>query len=848
MIGIVVVSHSRALGEAAAALAGEMVAEQERPAIEVAAGLDDHTFGTDAAAVAEAVGRADSPDGVLILLDLGSAVLSAEMALEFLDPEVASRTRLSSAPLVEGLVAAVVTAAGGADLDTVAAEARRGLLAKADHVGDTGSPDGQAEQASPDSAEPVDPDDAQRLRVTVDIPHGLHARPAALLVACVNRHADAVVRMTDLSTGKGPVDAGSLSAVATLGVQEGHEIELVATGSQAAEVLAALADLAAEGFGDRPSGGGQGAAEADDAPGAETSEAAAAALSGTEGASQRRVRARGLGQALGAAIGPAIRRRTVPDLAAYRSSGDPETEAARLQQALDTARADLETLEERTRADVGAAEAAIFGAHLALLHDRSLTEPVLRAIGTGRSAVAAWHDEADRVACMFSALTDAYQRDRAADVRSVMHRVERALLGVPEEDPDASGILVVDELDPATAATLDTSLCLGVVTISGGATGHGVIVLRARGVPVLTGSGERADVETGTVLAFDERARVLLVDPDPQQRADFEAMLQKRAAARREHQARAADPATTQDGHTVVVKANVTDPEEAADAVTQGAEGSGLVRTEVVFGSWVTAPTVTEQVEALTAIAVAMDGRPITVRSWDIGADKPLPYLKQAPEANPFLGVRGLRSFREDPTLLLDQLEAVCRVARDHPVRVMFPMVATVEEVDWALTQLDQAAARAGGPRPEGLEVGIMVEVPAAALRAEAMTAQLDFVSVGTNDLTQYTLAAERGSAALAELTDPLDPAVLRLIHTVCDEVAEGVRVGVCGDAASDPGAALMLVGLGVDELSATAATVPEVKARLRESTLTDLQDLAERSLRCDSAAQVRDLLARAAR
>jgi multiphosphoryl transfer protein len=831
VIGIVVVSHSRALADAAAALAGEMVAADSRPVIEVAAGLDEDTFGTDAAAVADAITRADSPDGVLVLLDLGSAVLSAEMALEFLDPEVGSRTRLSSAPLVEGLVAAVVTASGGADLDAVATEARQGLMAKADHVGDAPA----AGAPAPDKAAGVESRvDAQHLTVRLDIAHGLHARPAAQLVALVTRHPDAQVRLSDLTTGKGPVDAGSLSAVATLGAQEGHDIEFLASGAQASEVLAALAELAEVGFGDRSA-----AAPSPDGTGEVAPlEPAAGGVGPT-----RRPRRHGLGQALGAAIGPAIRRRAAPDLTAYCASGDPETEAARLRAALETARTDLEALQERTATEVGPDEAAVFGAHLAMLGDRSLTDPVLRAVGTGRPAAAAWHDEADRVASMFVALSDPYQRDRAEDVRSVMHRVERALLGLPEEDPAASGILVVDELDPATAATLDTTLCLGVVTISGGATGHGVIVLRSRGVPVLTGAGAEADVETGTVLAFDERARRLVVDPDPPQQAEFEQLLADRAEARREHQAHAADPATTRDGHTVVVKANVTDPEEAADAVAQGAEGSGLVRTEVMFGAWTQAPTVEEQVQALTAIAVALDGRPMTVRSWDIGADKPLPYLHQQPEANPFLGVRGLRSFRDSPELLLDQLEAVCRVAHDHPVRLMFPMVATVEEVHWALEQLDVAAARAGGDRPAGLEVGIMVEVPAAALRGEAMSAQLDFVSVGTNDLTQYTLAAERGSAALAALTDPLDPTVLRLVRTLCAEVAEGVRVGVCGDAASDPAAALVLVGLGIDELSATVATVPEVKARLRESTLTGLRDLADRAVHCESAAEVRELL-----
>jgi len=293
----------------------------------------------------------------------------------------------------------------------------------------------------------------------------------------------------------------------------------------------------------------------------------------------------------------------------------------------------------------------------------------------------------------------------------------------------------------------------------------------------------------------------------------------------------------------VSVKANVTSASEAGRAVGLGAEGSGLVRTEVMFAEWGVAPTVAEQVAEFTAVAEALGGQMMTICTWDIGADKPLAFWKQTPEEHPFLRVRGLRSFLDDPALLLDQLEAVCLVAKDYPVRAMFPMVATVEEAQWALDRLEQAASRGEGGRPEGLEVGIMIEVPAAALRAEAMSAQLDFVSIGTNDLTQYTLAAERGNAGVAHLFDPLDPALLALIASVCRDVAEGVSVGVCGGAASDPAAAALLVGLGVDDLSATPVAVPRVKATLRRHTLETLQDLAARALRCDSATEVRQLL-----
>lgn len=836
MIGIVVVSHSRDLGAAAVALAAEMVDGDRGPRIEMAAGLDETTFGTDAAAVADAIGRADSGDGVLVLLDLGSAVLSAEMALEFLDPELAGRVTVSSAPLVEGLVAAAVTAATGGDLALVAAEAGRGLTGKVDHLGpaEGADPAVPADGIPPGSAGPAEvPADAVRAEVEVTAPHGLHARPAARFVQCVNLFAGSRVWVSDADSGRGPVDGRSLTAIATLDARQGHRLELAATGDRAAEVIEALVALAGTGFGDEPQ------------------RAAAAAPAGAGAAPFSGLRA---------AVGPARRVDGAVDLSRY-AVGDAAQERHRLDAALARAREDLAALADRTAQQVGAAEGAVFEAHLGLLADPSLLEPVQDAIGTGTGAPRAWQARIEALRTEFAELPDAYQRERAQDVTSVGDRVLRALAGEAargaDDGPGADGpgadgpgsagdgpaVLVVDELDPATAATLDPSTTAGVVTVRGGATGHGVLVARARGVPLLTGVAAAASVTDGMLLALDEGTGRLEVDPGESVLAEFAALLREREQERDRLRARAQEPGRTTDGHSVLVKANLASVAEAAQAAAAGAEGSGLVRTEVLFGDRARPPTVAEQVAAFEAIAEALPGRTVTIRTWDVGGDKPLPFHPQPQEANPFLGVRGIRSFRDDPSLLVDQLEAVCRVARRHPVRVMFPMVTTVEEVDWAVARLDEAGRRLSEGRPDGLEVGIMVEVPAAALRAEALTTVLDFVSIGSNDLTQYTLAAERGSPYLDAIADVADPAVLRLVRETCDEVAEGVEVCVCGDAAGDPDLALLLVGLGVTELSATTASVPAVKDVLRRHSLTDLEDLADRAVHADSATAVRDLV-----
>jgi phosphocarrier protein FPr len=388
----------------------------------------------------------------------------------------------------------------------------------------------------------------------------------------------------------------------------------------------------------------------------------------------------------------------------------------------------------------------------------------------------------------------------------VRDRVLRALTGAATADePPAGGILVVPELDVATAATIDAARIGGIAVRAAGTTGHGVIVARSRGIPLITGIGD-VGVLNGATVAFDARSGSFEVEPDE---AAFRTTIIRRQDERSQAIAEADQPATTLDGRTIEVLVNVGSLQDAIDA--RGADGSGLVRTEVLFGDRRTAPTVDEQAEQFRAIAAALNGKPITIRTWDIGGDKPLPFLPQSPEANPFLGERGIRVFRRRPELLRDQLQAIRQVAAETPVHVMFPMVTTADEVAWALDQL--------GPRPSGLKVGIMVEVPAAALRIETLAAGLDFVSIGTNDLTQYTTAADRTNTAVASLADGLDPAVLQLIDHVVRK--SGVRVAVCGDLASDPQSAVLLAALGVQELSAVGPQVALVKERLRRTDLT---------------------------
>jgi multiphosphoryl transfer protein len=818
VIGIVVVSHSRALADAAVGLAREMVDADTGPNVVVAAGLDETTFGTDATAVSAGIEEVDSPDGVLVLLDLGSAVLSAEMALEFVDPEVAGRVRLSSAPLVEGLVAAVVLAATGADLDAVAAEAEQGLLAKQAHLGDDASAGSGDQGAAAELAdgEPVTAD------VTVSNDHGLHARPAAKVVGLL-RSFDARVTLTNLDTGRGPVNAGSLSAVATLDTRQGHHVRISATGSQADQAVRAFEELASRAFDDPP---------------APTVIASAPAQSGS---------------GLDLAMGPALVRRSTVDTAAYEP-GDAETETTRSREAVAAVRGRLEDLERRTTGTSGEDAGAIFAAQTALLDDPDVTELVDQDLATGRSAVAAWSARLDAVAAGFEALADPYQRERAADVRSVQGSVLRALVGETEPDDaeDEAGpghpvVLVVDELDAATAASIDVERVAGVAVVARGDTGHGVIIASSRGIPLVTGVGKDADdVRDGQVVAFSRGA--FWAHPSEEDVLRWPERVAERKRERVQLVEAAREPATTSDGVRVPVLANVASVADAESAAANGADGSGLVRTEVLFGERTTPPSAEEQTRAFLALAEAMDGKPLTIRTWDIGGDKPLPFLPMAPEANPFLGVRGIRAFGLGPSpeapdtgLLHDQLVAVCRAARETAVRVMFPMVTNAAEVRHALAALDHAAGDDG--RPDGLEVGIMIEVPAAAMAVDLITDGLDFVSIGTNDLTQYATATDRGNDAVADLADPLNPGVIRLLDQVCRTRPDGLEVAVCGDLASRPQWTALLLGLGVDELSCTSPRVPEVKAAVRRTDRSDARSMAQQVLRSGDHGEVVELM-----
>jgi phosphocarrier protein FPr len=828
VVGIVLVSHSHPIAEGAAELARQMGGEDV--AIETAGGLDepDHPIGTDAVLVQRAIERAWSDDGVLVLMDLGSAVLSAEMALDLLPEDRRSRVLLTEAPFVEGAVAAAVTARIGAPIEQVAAEARAGIAAKASHLGAPAV----AEAAAP-AAGPADAGGSASAELAVGTAHGLHARPAAQLVRTAAAF-DADVRVSNLSGGRGPVSARSLNAVATLAVGRGDRIEVTASGPQAREAIEALRSLADRNF--------------DEEPEAEIEEVEEVAAGAPEGAAAGALHGRAASP--GVAVG-AARRFHPPTLEVPDVPGrGPEDERGSLDRAIAATRADVEAQRADVAGRAGAYRAAIFDAHLLFLDDEALLGPARAAIDGGRTAARAWADAVEAVADSWEALEDEYQRARAADLRSVGTQVLARLLGVPTPRPrlQGPGILVAPDLAPADAAALDPATALGVATAFGGPTSHAAVLARSLGIPAVVGVGDPLlDVAEGTPLALDGEAGVVVVDPPPDLVERLETRRRARAEDDREARAQSRAPAATLDGVPIEVAANVGAPGDVAAAVAAGCDGVGLFRTEFLFMGRPAMPDEDEQEAAYRAAAAALEGRPMIVRTLDAGADKPIPYLRLTPEANPFLGVRGLRLGLERPELLRTQLRAILRVAADHPVRVMFPMVATVEEMRRGRDEVDSVRRELeaeGRPVPERIDVGVMVEVPSAALVADRLAEHADFFSIGTNDLTQYVLAAERGNERVAGLADALHPAVLELIGRTAEAAARHGRwTGVCGEIAGDPVAAPLLLGLGVRELSMSAPAIPHVKRAVRRIDLEAARALAERAVRLTSAEDVRDLV-----
>ncbi len=673
--------------------------------------------------------------------------------------------------------------------------------------------------------------------ILVPNPVGLHARPASVLSNIAGKYDSEI----SLKRGDDQANAKSVMAIMGMEVRYGDKVHVVAYGSDAE---AAVADLTAQitaGLGEE---GVVAISEAGTEPAAPTPAPAPVAPAPRRRSEDPNVLL-GVAASPGLGVGTVVQVRH-EDFEVKEDASDRHRERRLLNDAIDRSQVQLAALEDRLTNEADADKAAIFAAHREILRDPDLMDLAMSGIDKGKTAAFAWRRAYQNYADRLAGLKSEVLAGRAIDVRDVGQRVLQEITGQRREQAEipAGSVLIAEDLTPSDTVSLDPAKVVGFCTTAGGASSHVAILARALDIPAVAGIDPRVlDIAEGTRVILDGANGTLRMNVTEEQVERIRRRQAKHLEQRAIELAHADEPAVTSDGHHLEVVANIGGLEDAQAAMTKGAEGVGLLRSEFVFLERRSAPSEDEQAQIYTDIAAALKpGQPLVIRTLDVGGDKPLPYLPIAQEENPFLGMRGIRVGLDRPEILRTQVRAILRaVDAGAKINVMFPMIATIEDFRLAKAIFEEEREKLGvAPVP----VGIMVEVPSVAVMATQFAAEVDFFSVGTNDLTQYTLAMDRGHPRLAPQVDGLNPAVLGLIgQAVTAAHAAGKWVGVCGGIASDPQAVPLLVGLGVDELSVSVPAIPSVKAQIRSLTLTGCQELAARALVQDSAASVRALV-----
>ena len=852
-VGLVIVSHSAQLAAGVVELAGQMT--QGKTPMAAAGGGIDNIIGTSTDKILEAIESVDSPDGVLVLLDLGSAVLSAEMALEMLSEEQRNRVRLTYAPLVEGAVAAALEASFGRSLAQVRRVAEK--TASVEEIQNL-KPLTPVENELLEIVAPAEVTSEQTAQLTIANPTGLHARPASLFVQTAASYEANII-----ASGRGKeTDATSISGVLSLGLRQGDSINLRASGKDAKAAIEALGELVRVNFYESPVG---------------------ADLSGTPPIYRSDTHTEtqlpgepwhGITTSAGVAVGPALLYTSgVITLSAIEqhsiSSDQVAPEQERLRGALASAADELHSLAQSLESSVGQAQAAIFDAQALMLRDPALRESTLQEIETKHiDAAGALAESGERYASTLESIDDPIIAGRAVDMRDAVSRAVEKLVDslAPKQDLGSLHqpvILIARDLTPSDTAQLRPEFVLGICTVQGGPTAHAAILARALGIPAIAGLNEAAlqVIHSGDALGLDADNGLLYHQPTP----EMHAQLVKRIAELEQQRATLKAAAQKEqapiifNGRHIKLLANVGSEAEAEAARQWNAQGIGLLRTEFLFAKATTLPDENEQRQLYTKVFRAFNGdsttqsKPIVVRTLDAGADKPMAALDsvlgQMVEENPALGLRGIRIHLAHRALLEQQLAAFLLAAGETgtQLHIMFPMITTVEELQVARSIFDGVYNRLKSQQvalPTDVLIGIMVEVPAAVVMASELAEYADFFSIGSNDLTQYTLACDRTNASVANIYNPMQPAVLRLIHEVADAGrSAGKPVAVCGEMAGNVRLAPLLLGLGVDELSMTPTALPQVRAALAQWSSQELADMAEKVLHLKTIADVEQIM-----
>ncbi|QCJ41881.1 phosphoenolpyruvate--protein phosphotransferase [Bacillus sp. S3] len=557
---------------------------------------------------------------------------------------------------------------------------------------------------------------------------------------------------------------------------------------------------------------------------------------------------KGIAASNGIAIAKAYRL-VEPDLSfEKRTIEDATKEVERFRKAMGKSKSELEAIRDKAKIELGADKAAIFEAHLLVLSDPELNAPIEDKIQSEKvNAESALKETADMFIMMFEQMDNEYMKERAADIRDVTKRVLSHLVGVQLPNPSMIAeevIIVAEDLTPSDTAQLNRNFVKGFTTNIGGRTSHSAIMARSMEIPAVVGTKTATEeISNGDLVVVDGLSGEVHINPTPELVEQYRKIHEDYEVQKAEWAKLVNEPTMTNDGHRIELAANIGTPNDLKGVIENGGEGVGLYRTEFLYMGRDQLPTEDEQFESYKAVLEGMAGKPVVVRTLDIGGDKELPYLDLPKEMNPFLGFRAIRLCLEEQGIFRTQLRALLRASSYGNLKIMFPMIATLDEFRSAKAILEEEKQKLlteGQTVAEHIELGIMVEIPSTAVLADQFAKEVDFFSIGTNDLIQYTMAADRMNQRVAYLYQPYSPSILRLVKMVIDAAhAEGKWAGMCGEMAGDETAIPVLLGLGLDEFSMSATSILKARSQIKNLNKSDMEKLAQEVLNMQTTSQV---------
>ncbi|MCP5515153.1 MAG: phosphoenolpyruvate--protein phosphotransferase [Spirochaetales bacterium] len=843
MFSIVIVSHSRKLAQSLSSLASEVSSVKIPVAYSGGAGGSSDLSGTDATDILSAIESVYTAEGVIVFTDIGSSVLSAELALDLLDDDKKSHVYLSKAPLVEGVLSASVQCASGSDAAFALSEAEMSLSMKGNEYLPSAVPAVSISAAErtviPASADKQVNQNHKKITAKFIIMtiHGLHARPASAFVRAVSASGCAV-EVTNNTTGKGPANGKSLNQLASLEILTGHEISVSAEGDNPEELIKELSVLIENNFGEGTGTwggiGNNGVKETGSGNSSTDSLCDDMVPAGKEF-----VFSEGIG------IGPVY---VLPDFSIevpLEYTDDTAAAIEFLESAVLKVKKGISVKKEKLILNRKNNEADILDAHLAILGDPDLLDKSISLIKENKyTAPFAFSKCAGEIINRYKKMADPYMRMREADVRDVSHQVLSILeaLTLNREEPSAyfsglydtvpeGSVIVSSDLTPSAVLKLYNKKSAGLILSRGSTLSHAAIIARALGIPGIGNCGITGDLKNGDTAAVDGYSGEVFINP-LKNITDLLILKQKKHREETAHLLDAAGKnAVTKDGIHIPVYANISTAEEAEIAARKGADGVGVIRSEFLFIHSEVEPSEDGQYNYFHSIFTAMDGKPVTVRTFDIGGDKRVPFVGIPEEENPYLGRRGIRLYDTNPSIIKRQLRAVLRAGAGHNIRLMLPMVSQQSEVvkfRSFLNGVHTELEKENTPHLWPIPLGIMIETPSSVVMAEELALVSDFFSIGTNDLTQYIMAAERGTADLSSWADPFDPAVLRSIRAAAEAGKKnGIPVSLCGEMGADPDAVGLILGLGISSISAGPDRIPLIKHIISGISVMDSEKIA---------------------